>query len=72
MSGLTDSHDRLRGEWSALRHQWEDTRGEWRDGVGDRFERDFWQELDEEVPNLLKTLSELDEVLDAALRHTSR
>lgn len=72
MSGLTDSHDILRSEWSALIRQWEETRNEWRDGVGDRFERDFWQELDVEVPTLLKSMAELDEVLDAALRHTAR
>jgi uncharacterized protein YukE len=71
MSGLTDSYDRLRGEWSALSRQWEGTRAEWCDSIGDRFEREFWPEWEDEVPKLLRAMSELDEALDAALRHTA-
>jgi hypothetical protein len=70
MSMLREVYDRLQGEWGGLQNQWSSTRGQWRDSVGDRFEREFWMRWEIEVPRLLKSVDDLEEVLDQALRNT--
>jgi hypothetical protein len=69
MSRIADAYDRLRGHWSALQGQWHATRQVWRDGVGDRFEREFWQEWEAAVPPTLKAIRELEEILHQAEIH---
>ena len=71
MSRLGEAHYSLRGSWSILGGQWSETRRQWRDSVGERFEREVWQEWEEEVPKFLRALNELDEELGRALRQTS-
>jgi hypothetical protein len=67
MNSLSDAYDGLRGEWSALESQWQSTRAQWTDTVGGRFEKEFWNELEEAMPEFLRELQRVDDVLDQAL-----
>lgn len=68
MSVLAESHDSLRGEWSALEAQWQSTRGHWRDNVAARFEKEFWQQMENCIPQLLRTMDEVEETFNRAFR----
>lgn len=70
MGRLTESHDSLTSSWSELEERWADARQQWRDSIGHRFEREWWQPLETEVPRLLEAMAELDETLEQALRRT--
>jgi hypothetical protein len=72
MSALSDIQHRLRSEWSALEYQWRLTRSQWDDSVGDRFENEYWQEMDESLPTFLKKLEHVDETLEQAVRILNR
>ncbi|MCU1263947.1 MAG: hypothetical protein JWM21_265 [Acidobacteria bacterium] len=72
MGSLSEIHDDLRGEWSALEAQWHSTRSQWRDAVADRFEKEFWQEMEEGIPQFLRELEEVDQTLNQALRSLDR
>lgn len=67
MSSLSDAYDGLRSEWSALESQWQSTRSQWTDSVGSRFEKEFWNELEEAMPEFLQELQRVNDVLDQAL-----
>lgn len=60
----------LTGSWSQLQDSWAEAREQWRDAVGYRFEREWWQQLEEVVPRLLEAMAEVDEVLSNALSDT--
>lgn len=60
---MTDVHERLVGFWGTFGAQWDSTRAVWRDGVALRFEREYWLELETEMPKLLAALEELEESL---------
>lgn len=68
MSALAENSDSLRSEWSALESQWQSTRRQWRDNVATRFEKQFWQPFEDCIPELLRTMDEVDETLGRALR----
>jgi hypothetical protein len=72
MSTLADVHDNLRSEWSGLESQWHSTRRQWRDGVADRFEKDFWNEMEEGMPQFLREMEQVNETLNQALRSLDR
>jgi hypothetical protein len=72
MSSIAELNDSLRGEWSALESQWHSTRSQWRDGVANRFEKEFWREMEEGVPKFLRELEQVDETLNQALRTLDR
>ena len=72
MSRISDAHDNLRSEWSTIESQWQATRSGWRDGVGDQFEKLFWNEFEENVPQFLRSLDELNDTLERALQALSR
>jgi hypothetical protein len=72
MSSLSEVHDSLRSEWSVLESQWHSTRSQWRDGVADRFEKGFWREMEEGIPQFLRELEQVDETLNQALRSLDR
>lgn len=72
MSSLSEVHDSLRSEWSALESQWHSTRSQWRDSVADRFEKEFWRAMEEDVPQFLRELEQVDETLNQALRSLDR
>lgn len=69
MGDLNDQCDLLESYWKNLCQQWEETRLHWKDSVGDYFEREFWQDLEKDIPKLLLKLQELDEVMAQALRN---
>lgn len=68
MSSLSDIHHRMRSEWSALEHQWQSTRSQWNDVIADHFERVYWRQLEEGVPDFLRKLELVEQTLDQALR----
>ena len=68
MAILADTHDNLRSEWSALESQWQSVSAEWRDNVGARFEKQFWQPMEDSIPQLLKTIDEVEETFRQAFR----
>lgn len=65
---MSDSYERIRGEWSQLTGQWRATRKEWQDSVAARFEKEYWTSWEDQFPKLLRELNELEETIDKALR----
>lgn len=72
MSVLTQNHDKLRSEWSTLETQWKSARRQWRDNVADRFEKQFWQPMEDCIPQLLRTIDEVEETLKQARKSLDR
>lgn len=70
MSRLSEAHGSIDDRWSQLRETWGEVRAEWRDAVALRFEREWWQQLEEVAPRWLDALAEVDEVLERALADT--
>jgi hypothetical protein len=70
MGSINDTQDSIKGEWSILQSEWDNTRSLWRDSVANRFEKQFWSELERQIPQLLSAMEELDEILDQALYNT--
>lgn len=70
MSEINDARNNLQSHWNSISAQWQTTRHAWRDVVGDRFEREFWSILEDQIPKLLRAMDDLDETLDKALRST--
>ena len=68
MTLLADNQDALRSDWSALESQWLSTRAQWRDNVAARFEKQFWQQMEDSIPQLLRAMDEVDEIFRQALR----
>lgn len=66
MSRLEELHHHLNVDLISLKTQWLATRQAWRDPVGDRFEREFWQPLEEQASRYLNALKELSILLDQA------
>jgi hypothetical protein len=72
MPSLSEVHDGLRSQWSALESRWHSTRREWRDRVADRFEKEFWHDMEAGVPEFLRELEQIDETFNQALRSLDR
>lgn len=70
MGRIGETRDSLNSSWSALKEQWATTRQHWRDEVGNHFDREWWQQLEYEVPHVLYAMTNLDETLEQALRST--
>ena len=70
MGRLDEAHESIQSSWSELQERWTDARGQWRDSNAYRFEREWWQEIEEAVPRLLEAMAEVNEVLDRALLDT--
>ncbi|HEX8367716.1 MAG TPA: hypothetical protein VF604_04040 [Pyrinomonadaceae bacterium] len=68
MSRLTEIGQDLNSSWRAMQAEWENVREEWRDDIGAHFEREWWNELEAEIPQLLNALADFDEVFDSAAR----
>lgn len=66
MKRLEDLHHRLNADKISVKTQWLTTRMAWRDPVGDRFEREFWQPLEDQVSRYLDALKELSDALNQA------
>lgn len=71
MSQIGETSSAISTHWRALQRQWEQTRPQWRDKIGDLFERDYWDPLEENLPRLLRALDVLDQVIEQGLRRTS-
>jgi uncharacterized protein YukE len=70
MGRLGEAHESIRGSWSELQERWAGARQQWRDVVGQRFEREWWQQLEETMPRLLEALADVEEVLERSLWET--
>lgn len=70
MSQMSENRDRLRGEWVGIKSKWATARQDWCDNVGDRFEQEYWKNLESEMPRLFEAMQHLENVLGQALRHT--
>jgi hypothetical protein len=68
MTLLGENHDSLQSEWSALESEWQSVRAQWRDRVAARFEKEFWQPMEVSIPQLLKTMDEVEETFRQAFR----
>lgn len=60
----------IRSEWRLLMSRWNSVRAQWRDPVAAKFEREFWQQFEVEVPRFLKAMEDLQDVLARATRAT--
>jgi hypothetical protein len=61
MNQLKIEVKKFRNEWLKLKDQWEKTSTLWNDGVKNRFEIEFWQELERDIPAFIKKVAENDE-----------
>lgn len=66
MSNLSDLEQDLGVSWRGLQNEWSEIRADWRDRVAEHFEREWWDELEAEIPRLLNSMEELDEVFRQA------
>jgi hypothetical protein len=71
MSSLSDIYERLGREWCMLESHWQSTRRQWSDAVGDRFEKEYWREMEEKIPVFLRELQHVDQTLEQALKNLS-
>jgi hypothetical protein len=72
MSQLSDLQQDVQFLWRDMQDEWADARGEWRDAVAERFEREYWDDLENEMPPLLSAMSELDEAFQHAVLQLQR
>jgi hypothetical protein len=70
MGRIGETSSDLSTHWRTLQAQWEQTRAQWRDEIGELFEREYWQPLEENMPRLLRSIDSLDQVVEQGLRHT--
>lgn len=70
MSRLGNVHEEMRAEWARLQECWQTTREQWDDEVAESFERGRWQEWEAQVPEFLRALEDLEDVVARALRET--
>ena len=66
MSQIAELEQDLSLSWRNLQNEWAEVRGEWRDKVADNFEREWWNELEQEIPQLIESVSQLDEAFSQA------
>lgn len=71
MTGGANS-ERLAAELAELERQWRETREHWKDEVGDRFEREFWEQHVSVGRSLLVAMTQLEEELARVLAFTKR
>lgn len=70
MGMISAEQQTVREEWNSLQEVWEETRQNWQDEVGEYFEKEFWRDVERQVPALLRAMEELDDILDHALYNT--
>ena len=66
MSQLTDLQQDLGISWRGLQADYGDIRSDWRDSIAEHFEREWWSELESEIPKLLNAMEDFDEVCSQA------
>jgi len=60
MSQLGELEQELNLIWRSLQGEWFQTRETWRDRIAEGFEREWWDELEGEIPPLIASVSEMD------------
>lgn len=70
MGRIQDVEETLVSEWNRLESVWETARSNWKDPVGDHFEKVYWNQWIEEAFELRRSLDDLEDTLEQALRHT--
>jgi len=66
MSDLSNLTNDLAASWRSLIAEWSTTRQSWRDKIADRFEREFWEDLEREMPRLLEIMAAMDDQFNRA------
>lgn len=66
MSQISDLEQDLSLSWRNLQNEWTEVRSEWRDEVAARFEDEWWSELESEMPQLIESVSQLNQVFRQA------
>ena len=71
MSTVSDARRRLKDRWAALNVQWSSTCEVWNDPVRQRFEKQFWSDYEQVIPQVLGGMELLSEVLEQARRNVT-
>ena len=66
MTRIGETEQELTVAWNILQNDWEQLRELWRDKVAESFEREWWNELEDEIPSLIHSVSELEQILRQA------
>ena len=69
MSNLRQHWEHLYQRQRAMQQQWQRTREAWDDAGSQRFERQYWHELDQSMNATLKALDQLAQIVDQAQRN---
>jgi len=67
---MNEGSRQLAAAWSVLASQWLETRSHWRDAVALEFESHCWDELYQQINELMRAAERLDDTLSRALRST--
>lgn len=65
---ISSSQEQILREWAALRAQWRTTSSLWNDAVKVQFENQYWQPLENTMPQYLESLKQLASVIEQAKR----
>lgn len=66
MSQISDAEQELNMLWHNLQNDWVEARIRWQDNVAENFERIWWNELEQEIPQMIESISQLDNALRQA------
>jgi len=60
--------ERMKNEWRMLKNQWKETSELWNDSMKERFEKEFWQEFEQQTQLFLKKFEKTTESILKACR----
>ena len=66
MSSFSRPSEPLAERLTTLRSEWQHVRDRWHDPIGDRFERQFWNEFESILPACLGAIKQLEDLLISA------
>lgn len=61
----------LQSYWKDINIKWNIVDEKWKDKVKDIFEKEFWNDWEEEMPKFLKSLENLSNIIEQALSNTN-
>jgi uncharacterized protein YukE len=67
MSG-SGAPQQLASAWQNLKHVWQEVKDVWKDKARHDFERDYWNQLEREMPAMQAELARLTDVCSQARR----